>query len=137
MAFQLDDRLAADTLSLGVIDFVDIRLMRDARYVWLVLVPQIDNAEEWQDLPKAEAGRLHEIAMQAADAARLVAKADKMNVAALGNMVRQLHVHVIARHVDDVAWPGPVWGVGAPQAYGDAQLQATINALQAALGLPT
>lgn len=133
MAFRLDARLAADTVSVAVIDNVDIRLMRDARYLWLVLVPQIDGAEEWQDLPEAQGLALHTMSMQLANVARRLATADKMNIAALGNMVRQLHVHVIARHVDDAAWPGPVWGVGAAQPYDDAALAAQLDALRAAL----
>lgn len=133
MAFRLDARLAADTVSVAVIDNVDIRLMRDARYLWLVLVPQIDGAEEWQDLPEAQGLALHKMSMQFANVARRLATADKMNIAALGNMVRQLHVHVIARHVDDAAWPGPVWGVGAAQPYDDAALAAQLDALRAAL----
>ena len=135
MAFHLDARLAEDTLSLGVHDNIDIRLMRDARYWWLVLVPQSDGAVEWQDLPEAEALALHKCAMHVADKLRDLAKADKMNIAALGNMVRQLHVHVIARHAGDAAWPGPVWGVGAAQAYGGDALDARIKALQLALSL--
>lgn len=133
MAFQLDDRLAADTVSVAVVDNIDIRLMRDARYWWLVLVPQIDGAVEWQDLPEAHALALHHISMRAAHALRDLATADKMNVAALGNMVRQLHVHVIARHAGDAAWPGPVWGVGEATDYADEALQARLAAVRAAL----
>lgn len=132
MAFQLDDRLAADTVSVAVIDNIDIRLMRDARYWWLVLLPQIDGAVEWQDLPEAHAVTLHHISMRAANVLRDLAQADKMNVAALGNMVRQLHVHVIARHEGDAAWPGPVWGVGAAQDYADDALATRLEAVRAA-----
>lgn len=132
MAFQLDDRLAADTVSVAVIDNIDIRLMRDARYWWLVLLPQIDGAVEWQDLPEAHALTLHHISMRAANVLRDLAQADKMNVAALGNMVRQLHVHVIARHEGDAAWPGPVWGVGAAQDYADDALATRLEAVRAA-----
>ena len=132
MEFELDARLAADTVSVAVIDTIDIRLMRDARYWWLVLVPQIDGAVEWQDLPEADALTLHHVSMRAAHVLRGLADADKMNIAALGNMVRQLHVHVIARHEDDAAWPGPVWGVGAATDYADEALQARLDALRAA-----
>ena len=132
MAFQLDDRLAADTVSVAVIDNIDIRLMRDARYWWLLLLPHIDGAVEWQDLPEAHALTLHHISMRAANVLRDLAQADKMNVAALGNMVRQLHVHVIARHEGDAAWPGPVWGVGAAQDYADDALATRLEAVRAA-----
>lgn len=135
MAFELDARLAADTASLGVIDFVDIRLMRDARYLWLVLVPQIDGAVEWQDLPQEQSRRLHDISMQVADGVRDIATADKMNIAALGNMVRQLHVHIIARHEGDAAWPGPVWGVGEATDYAPDALANLSDKLRDALKL--
>ena len=133
MAFHLDARLAADTVSVMLIDTIDIRLMRDARYWWLVLVPQIEGAVEWQDLPEVQALSLHHAAMRAANALRGLAAADKMNVAALGNMVRQLHVHVIARHEGDAAWPGPVWGVGEATDYTDDTLEARLTALRATL----
>ena len=133
MGFHLDARLAADTVSVEVIDAIDIRLMRDARYWWLVLVPQIDDAVEWQDLTEAHALTLHHISMHAAKALQGVAKADKMNVAALGNMVRQLHVHVIARHVGDAAWPGPVWGMGEAEDYAADTLEARLQMLRAVL----
>lgn len=135
MVFELDARLAADTASLGVIDFVDIRLMRDARYLWLVLVPQIDGAVEWQDLPQDQSRLLHDISMQVADGVRDIATADKMNIAALGNMVRQLHVHIIARHEGDAAWPGPVWGVGAATDYAPDALADLSDKLRDALKL--
>ena len=133
MEFELDARLAADTVSVAVIDTIDIRLMRDARYWWLVLVPQIDAAVEWQDLPEADALSLHHMSMRAANALRDLAHAEKMNIGALGNMVRQLHVHVIARHEGDVAWPGPIWGVGDSEDYADDVLQTRLAALRAAL----
>jgi diadenosine tetraphosphate (Ap4A) HIT family hydrolase len=133
MAFELDARLGADTVSVVAIDGVDIRLMRDARYWWLVLVPQIEGAVEWQDLPEADALNLHHISMRTANALRDLAAADKMNVAALGNMVRQLHVHVIARHEGDAAWPGPVWGVGEAADYKADALEARLAALRGAL----
>ena len=135
MAFELDARLAADTASLGVIDFVDIRLMRDARYLWLVLVPQIDGAVEWQDLPQDQSRQLHDISMRVAHGVRDIAAADKMNIASLGNMVRQLHVHIIARHEGDAAWPGPVWGVGAAQDYAPDALADVSHKVQSTLKL--
>lgn len=135
MAFKLDETLAADTVSLGVRNNIDIRIMRDARYFWLVLVPQINGAVEWHDLSEAEALALHQCCMQTAGALRDLANADKMNIAALGNMVRQLHVHIIARHESDYAWPGPIWGVGDAQAFTPIALQTRIAVLKTALAL--
>ncbi|MDA9230423.1 HIT family protein [Alphaproteobacteria bacterium] len=128
--FSLDPRLAADTLPIGVIDNIDIRLMRDRRYWWLVLVPQIAGAQEWQDLPALERHSLLDVSMRGAEALRELAKADKMNVAALGNMVRQLHVHVVARHEGDAAWPAPVWGVGERLDYEVENAGQRIKAIQ-------
>lgn len=133
--FSLDPRLAADTMSIGVIDNIDVRLMRDRRYWWLVLVPQIAGAQEWQDLPTAERHRLLDVSMRCAEALRGLANADKMNVAALGNMVRQLHVHVVARHEGDAAWPAPVWGVGESLDYETEIAGQRIKAIQMSLNV--
>ena len=86
--------------------------MNDSRYWWLVLVPEIDGAVEWHHLDDHARRHLFDVATQVARVLENLAQADKMNIAALGNMVRQLHVHVIARHEGDAAWPGPVWGRG-------------------------
>ena len=84
--------------------------MNDARYWWLVLVPEIDGAVEWHHLDDHARRHLFDVATHVACVLENLAQADKMNIAALGNMVRQLHVHVVARHEGDAAWPGPVWG---------------------------
>ena len=133
MAFQLDDRLAADTVSVMQSGVVDIRMMRDARYYWLVLVPQIEGAVEWFDLPDVAARGLFTTAQECAQRLQALTRADKMNIAALGNMVKQLHVHVIARHEDDEAWPGPVWGIGEAVDFDEAELKDRLIALRAIL----
>ncbi len=137
--FTLDPQLATDTLRVGLVDNIAVRLMRDARYWWLILVPQIAAAQEWQDLLHDRQQALFTQTMRCADALRDLAGADKMNIAALGNTVRQLHVHVIARHIGDAAWPNPVWGavcdVGAPEAYVDEKAARRIEALCSALTL--
>ena len=133
MAFQLDDRLAADTVSVMQSGVVDIRMMRDARYYWLVLVPQIEGAVEWFDLPDVAARGLFTTAQECAQRLQALTRADKMNIAALGNMVKQLHVHVIARHEADEAWPGPVWGVGEAVDFDEAELKDRLIALRAVL----
>ena len=97
MAFQLDDRLAADTVSVMQTGVIDVRMMRDARYYWLVLVPQIEGAVEWFDLPDVSARGLFTTAQECAQRLQALTRADKMNIAALGNMVKQLHVHVISQ----------------------------------------
>ena len=133
MAFQLDDRLAADTVSVMQSGVVDIRMMRDARYYWLVLVPQMEGAVEWFDLPDVAARGLFTTAQECAQRLQALTRADKMNIAALGNMVKQLHVHVIARHEADEAWPGPVWGVGEAVDFDEAELKDRLIALRAIL----
>ena len=133
MAFQLDDRLAADTVSVMQSGVIDVRMMGDARYYWLVLVPQIEGAVEWFDLPDVAARGLFTTAQECAQRLQALTRADKMNIAALGNMVKQLHVHVIARHEADEAWPGPVWGVGEAVDFDEAELKDRLIALRAIL----
>jgi diadenosine tetraphosphate (Ap4A) HIT family hydrolase len=96
--------------------------MDDARFVWAVLVPRIDGAVELHDLP-AETRRAidDEVAAIAARLARWPGTV-KINTGALGNIVRQLHIHVVARHERDAAWPGPVWGSGQREALSEAQI---------------
>ena len=110
--FTLDPHLAADSFDVCTLDQVQVRLMNDSRYWWLVLVPEIDGAVEWHHLDDHARRHLFDVTTQVARVLENLAQADKMNIAALGNMVRQLHVHVIARHEGDAAWPGPVWGRG-------------------------
>jgi diadenosine tetraphosphate (Ap4A) HIT family hydrolase len=115
--FELDPRLAGDTAFVADWPLCRVLLMDVARYPWLLLVPRRRGAVELDDLPESERMQLmHEI-QRAMDALRGVAEFDKLNVGALGNIVRQLHVHVLARSKDDDAWPGPVWGHGSARRY--------------------
>jgi diadenosine tetraphosphate (Ap4A) HIT family hydrolase len=110
--FELDPRLAADSHWVADGPVCQVRLMDDTRFPWLVLVPRIAGAAEWFDLGDADQ---HEVFDEVAQAARLLREqsgCDKVNIGALGNIVRQLHVHVVARSHGDAAWPGPVWGSG-------------------------
>ena len=93
--------------------------MNDLRWPWLILVPRREGLVELTDLDAADRARLIEEAARRGGLAEGHAKADKINVGALGNVVRQLHVHVVARHSADPAWPGPVWGFGAAVRYAD------------------
>src|SRR6185436_17111838 len=92
-----------------------LRLMDDLRFPWLVLVPRIEGASEWLDLEPPEQRLLLEELNAAAQTLRRWAPCDKLNIGALGNIVRQLHVHLVARREGDAAWPGPVWGAGSMQ----------------------
>ncbi len=131
--FVLDARLAADTRPVARLPLCDLRLMDDARYAWLVLVPRRDGLVEIADLSADEQATLWQEVNLAGRALRAVAPCDKLNLGALGNIVRQLHVHVVARCEGDPAWPGPVWGHGTAQAYTEAALDERREALCRAL----
>ena len=118
--FRLDARLEADTLDVGVTGLCRLRLMNDCRWPWLILVPMIPGAGEMHDLPKLQQRQLAQEMMIAGAALKRATTCEKINTAALGNIVRQLHVHVVARSAGDANWPGPVWGFGARQPYADA-----------------
>jgi diadenosine tetraphosphate (Ap4A) HIT family hydrolase len=121
MTFVLDPRLAADTFLLGDMALCRVLLMNDSRFPWLILVPRREGATELTDLTPFDRRALIEEAALAADRLKILTGARKINVAALGNMVPQLHVHVIARFEADEAWPNPVWGSGAATPYADPQ----------------
>ena len=131
--FVLDPRLKADTQHLAALPLCDVLLMDDARYAWLILVPRLAGCTEILDLPEAGRAQLWQEINQIAAVLRGAVPCDKLNIGALGNIVRQLHVHVIARNEGDAAWPGPVWGQGVAKRYGDAQLQSIMQRLRAAL----
>jgi len=114
-AFEPDPRLAQDSQLLAQGPLSQLRLMDDLRFPWLVLVPRVANASEWLDLPTAQQQQLLEELNSAAAALRAWQPCDKLNIGALGNVVRQLHVHLVARREGDLAWPGPVWGAGSMQ----------------------
>jgi diadenosine tetraphosphate (Ap4A) HIT family hydrolase len=128
--FALDPRLAADTRPVASLPLCDVLLMNDARYPWLILVPRRAGLVEITDLRDDEQAVLWQEVNRAAAALRAVAPCDKLNLGALGNIVRQLHVHVVARIEGDAAWPGPVWGNGQAVARGDAQARLLIATLQ-------
>jgi diadenosine tetraphosphate (Ap4A) HIT family hydrolase len=134
--FTLDPRLAADTRLLASLPLCDVRLMDDARYGWLVLVPRRDGLVEITDLDEGEQATLwHEVNRTTA-ALRAVMPCDKLNLGALGNIVRQLHVHVVARREGDAGWPGPVWGHGRREPCTEAALHERMAALRQALAAP-
>ena len=132
--FQLDERLRADTIEVDRWDLSLVLLMNDANYPWLILVPQRPNLRDFHDLVGPDLLRLTAEIVRASN--RLIAlfpdahKPAKMNVAALGNQVPQLHVHVIARFTDDPAWPKPVWGAVPPQPYSEAALKQRLKRLR-------
>ncbi len=113
--FELDIRLAADSVLVADGPLSQIRLMNDARFPWVVLVPRVANASEWIDLDGDQQRLLLAEINQISRHLKQKPNVTKLNIGALGNIVRQLHVHLIGRHEGDAAWPGPVWGSGPAQ----------------------
>jgi diadenosine tetraphosphate (Ap4A) HIT family hydrolase len=133
--FVLDPRLAADTCPVTSLPLCDVLLMNDARYPWLILVPRQAGLVEIADLDDADQLALWREVNHAASALRRVAPCEKLNIAALGIIVRQLHVHVVARNEGDAAWPRPVWGHGAAEPYPTTARLALMDPLRDALAL--
>lgn len=121
--FQLHERLAADTHSLGRSRLCEILLMNDRTWPWIILVPAVPDIREIYWLDKEQQQRLLEESSTLSQGMMEIFGGDKMNVAALGNMVPQLHLHHIVRFEGDPAWPGPVWGKQPPVPYEDGELE--------------
>lgn len=132
-AWQLHPQLAADTVPVIELALSEVRLMDDANHPWLVLVPRVAGVTEIIDLDAAQRAQLTAEIDVACRALKALFKPDKLNVAALGNMVPQLHVHVIARYRDDIAWPRPVWGAANARPYAPEELIERVQALASAL----
>ncbi len=133
--FTLDPRLEADSIAVCSLDLCSVRLMNNATYPWLLLVPQRPGLVELIDLDRQGQVQLMDEIALASRALKSATGCYKLNVAALGNQVAQLHVHVIARVRDDPAWPGPVWGKEAPVAWDEARLENLIKALIGHMGV--
>jgi len=133
--FKLDDRLAGDSVPATDLPLSTVRLMNERSWPWLILVPRRPGLIEIVDLEPADRVTLIEEIARAAEALRQLYRPDKLNVAALGNVVPQLHVHIIARFRSDPAWPRPVWGVKpALEPYDEPTLSETVRRIAAALG---
>ncbi len=121
--FELDTRLATDSVLIADGPLSQIRLMNDDRFPWIVLVPRVAGASEWIDLDGGQQRLLLAEINQISQHLKQKPNVTKINIGALGNIVRQLHVHLIGRHEGDAAWPGPVWGNGVAQRF-DADVLA-------------
>ena len=126
-AFELNERLRADSTLVENLGLCQLRLMDDRRWPWLVLVPQRANVEEVFDLTPLDQTMLTFETNLVGQALKKSTDATNVNVGALGNIVRQLHVHVVARHENDPNWPGPVWGFGTRESYGADDKAALIR----------
>lgn len=132
--FSLDSRLEGDTLPVGELQLSRVLLMDDARYPWVILVPRRPAIREMIDLDLRDRAMLYREIDAVSEAMQRLFKPLKLNVAALGNVVPRLHVHVIARYENDAAWPKPVWGLGERVAYDAADAAIRIADISNALG---
>jgi diadenosine tetraphosphate (Ap4A) HIT family hydrolase len=131
--FSLHPQLAADTMPVGDLPLARVLLAKDANYPWLILVPRRPALTEIIDLEESEQGQLLGEIAAAAHALKSITACDKLNIAAIGNMVAQLHIHVVARRRDDIAWPKPVWGAAPAKDYDAGTRDRLIAALRDAL----
>ncbi len=128
--FTLDSRLQQDTVFIGRLPLCQVLLMNDSRYPWVILVPARVDAREYYHLSIADQTQLMRESAWVAEKMADLYSAKSMNVAELGNVVPQLHVHHVARKENDPAWPGPVWGHSPAVPYTDAELEKRVHELK-------
>ena len=133
MAFTLHPTLAQDSIWATKVGPLQVRLVDDARFFWLLIVPET-TATELHDLDEKTAEDLWKLARRLGHALQVHCDADKINNAAIGNLVPQLHFHIVARHIDDAAWPQPIWGYGKAEPLAEATKAARIESIQSWLG---
>jgi len=138
--FALDPAFHAGADPIGELALSHTRLMLDARYPWIVLIPRRPDIREFEDLEHADRHALLDEMISCGAAVRAIAEAlgdpiHKLNVGQLGNITPQLHVHVLGRRVGDAAWPGPVWGHGPSQPYGEEARALALTTARHSLGL--
>jgi len=110
--FELDHRLDEDSEFIADWGVFSIHLMKDERFFWLLIIPQLPDVTEWHDLSAEQIKALNKLMLYLSKNIKRIDKADKINIGVLGNIVSQFHLHLVARHHEDAAWPGPVWGAG-------------------------
>jgi diadenosine tetraphosphate (Ap4A) HIT family hydrolase len=133
IAFSLDNRLSQETFPVARLGLCELRLMDDRRWPWLILVPQRAGVVEIHELSALDQTMLTFEAGIAAEALKAVTGCDKINSGALGNVVRQLHLHLVARNPGDPGWPKPVWGYGEREPYDEASATAFRDAVRRAI----
>lgn len=134
-AWTLHPRLEGDTVNLGDLPLCRVLIIKDANYAWLLLVPRRAEVNEITDLNEVEQAQLMTEITRVSRALKDVTGCDKLNIAALGNIVPQLHVHIIARRKTDPAWPKPVWGQAEPLPYDPVELDKIIAAMRRTIWL--
>lgn len=133
MTFELHPQLAKDSFHLFDFKLCQIRLINDQRFYWLLLIPKVAKAIEITDLSEEDYQQLWQEVRLLSQVVKPLKQADKLNIATLGNMVPQLHLHLIARLTKDAAWPNPVWGVGLAEPYSLDTVKTLAAELQSAL----
>ena len=134
-AFKLDRQLEQDTVLVADWHLCQVRLMNDSRYPWVILIPKVEDVSEIHQLADEQQQLLLGESVRLSKALEQLFAPHKLNVASLGNMVRQLHIHHIVRFEDDASFPKPVWGVGDAVPYDSDALHETVNGLRIALDL--
>ncbi|MGZ8174627.1 MULTISPECIES: HIT domain-containing protein [Methylobacter] len=135
MTFQLHPRLEQDCIAIGRFELCRLLMMNDSQYPWFILVPERADLQEIYQLNKAERELLTEESSYLAENLAALYKADKMNIAAIGNKVPQLHIHHIVRYQVDKAWPAPVWGKFDAVPYTERQIADNLTRIKAQLGM--
>jgi len=135
MIFQLHPRLEQDCIAIGRFELCRLLMMNDSQYPWFILVPERADLQEIYQLNKAERELLTEESSYLAENLAALYKADKMNIAAIGNRVPQLHIHHIVRYQVDKAWPAPVWGKFDAVPYTERQIADNLTRIKAQLGM--
>lgn len=133
MSFQLHPRLQQDCIILGSFELSLLLLMNDNHYPWFILVPQRADVSEIYQLNDADRQLLQTESCLLAETLATVYQADKMNIAAIGNLVPQLHLHHVVRYQTDAAWPAPIWGKFSPEPYSDEQIAEHKQLIRVAL----
>ena len=131
--FQLHERLQADTVLVAEFNLSLVLLSKDANYPWIILVPKRHNIQEIYQLAIEDRQQLLHESCTVAETMTALFNPDKLNIATIGNMVPQLHMHHVARFKNDGAWPGPVWGAQSAASYNKDKLASLVLELQAAL----
>lgn len=134
-AWSLHPQLAEDTFEVGDLPLSRVLIIKDSNYPWLLLVPRRAGASDLIDLDEKEQAQLTTETNRVSRALKEITRPDKLNIAALGNVVPQLHVHIIARRMSDAAWPRPVWGVAPPRPYDPAEAARFAQALRETIGI--
>lgn len=131
--FVLNSTLEADSVPVMENSDLLIRLINDARYPWILIIPKKPNCTELHDLDEDLHAQTMSVARKCGYVLKQAFNADKINTAAIGNMVPQLHIHVVARHTGDASWPGPIWGVGEMEPLIDHELAKRLDLIREGL----